>query len=93
MIDYELKIKICALSDAFCRNITDNFRNISLQIDDNGYINVKVILDKVTNADRDYIDDASAEFSASQEFNIVNQFEITSDTRELPYDYIIYSRK
>lgn len=48
------------------RNINDNFKSVSFEILDNGYVQWKVVLTELTEQEEEYIDDISVEFSAPQ---------------------------
>jgi hypothetical protein len=71
MITIEEKYQACKLCDALCRNINDNFKSVSFEILDNGYIQYKVVLMELTEQEQEYIDDLDVEFSAAQERNCV----------------------
>ena len=81
------------LCDSIVRNINDNFRNISFNMDDNNNIRIKIILDFITEKESEYIDDIITEFEAAQENDIVKEVEITTDTDSTPFLYVVYSRK
>lgn len=93
MNDFFIKEQIAELCDSTVRNINDNFRNISLDIDDEGNLKIKIILDIITEKEYEYIDDISAEFEAVQEKRIVKEVEVTTDSNSKPLSYLIYSRE
>lgn len=87
-----IAIQTCNLVSSLVRNINDNFINISFDVLENGYIQVKIILENLTNAEKEYIDDISGEFEATQEKNIVAKFEITTEKNSISRKYIVYNR-
>ncbi len=62
----EIKYQSCNLCDALHRNINDNFESVSFDILDNGEIQVKIVLEKKTTIEEEYIDDIIAEYSSMQ---------------------------
>jgi hypothetical protein len=92
MTEFEVQVQICNLCDSLLRNINDNFKNVSFDILGNGNIQVKIILENQSEEEDEYIDDISAEFSATQESNIVEKFEVVTDNTE-PRTYIVYNRE
>ncbi|MDH6310678.1 hypothetical protein M2451_003555 [Dysgonomonas sp. PFB1-18] len=93
MNDFFIKEQIVELCDSVVRNINNNFRNISLDIDDEGNLRIKIILDITTEKEYEYIDDISAEFEAVQENRIVKDIEVTTDLNSKPLPHLIYSRE
>lgn len=87
-----IEIQICNLVSSLIRNINDNFINVSFDVLENGCIQVKIILKNLTNAEKEYIDDISGEFEATQEKNIVERFEITTEKNSIPRKYVVYNR-
>ena len=71
MMDIETKYQACNLCDALHRNINDNFESVSFEILNNGNIQTKVVLQRITKIEADYIEDILAEFSAKQQTNCV----------------------
>lgn len=71
MMEIEVKYQACNLCDALHRNINDNFESVSFEILENGDIQYKVVLTKLTEQEKEYIDDLDVEFSALQERNCV----------------------
>lgn len=70
-MEIEVKYQTCNLCDALHRNINDNFKSVSFEILDNGDIQAKIVLSKLTEQEEQYIDDLVAEFSALQVRNCV----------------------
>ncbi|MGU9939388.1 hypothetical protein ACNFNZ_12515 [Empedobacter brevis] len=66
MISIEEKYQYGNLCDALCRNLNDNFMNVSFEIFENGDIQCKFILLKFSNREEEYIEDIMAEFTALQ---------------------------
>jgi len=64
-MEIEIKYQACNLCDALLRNINDNFESVSFEILDNGDVQTKIVLSKLTEQEEDYIDDLSAEFKFS----------------------------
>lgn len=62
----EEKYQYGNLCDALCRNINDNFLNVSFEILDNNDIQCKFILSKFSDIEEEYIDDIMVEFTALQ---------------------------
>lgn len=93
--DYRIKYQACCLTDALHRNINDNFENISFDIEVNGDIQVKIILNNLTEVEKEYINDISVEFSSFQSEDIVRQFIITTkDGMDIkPLKNVIYKKK
>lgn len=87
-----IEIQICNLASSLIRNINNNFINISFDVLDNECIQVKIILGNLTNTEKKYIDDISAEFEATQEKNIVEKFEITTEKDSIPRKYVVYNK-
>lgn len=90
MTEIEVKYQACNLSDALHRNINDNFENVSFEILGNGDIQIKVILNKKTEIEDDYIEDISTEFSAKQQTNCVLKPLVEIGENRLPFKNIVY---
>lgn len=88
----EIRILMCELADSLVRNVNDNFINVSFDIMEDGFIQTKIILKNQTDIEDDYIDDIAAEFSAVQEKNIINKFEVTTDIKSKPLKYTVLSK-
>lgn len=90
-MEIEEKYQSCNLCDALCRNINDNFNSISFEILRSGDIQVKVILEKRTEIENEYIDDMITEFSAKQENDCVLK-PIIEIGKNPPLKNLIYQR-
>jgi len=89
-IDYKTKYQACNLSDALHRNINDNFNSVSFRIE-NDEILIKIILNKRTKVEDEYIEDITAEFEALQEGNILSDVIVTTiDQDNNLLDIIVY---
>jgi len=93
MNNYDAKILKCGLCDSILRNINDHFINISFDILKGNIIQVKVILDKRTEVEDEYIDEICVEFEAAIGEDIINPFEITTDIKSMHRFYVVYNRK
>lgn len=93
MNDKFIDMQISNLADALVRNINDNFISVSFDILNNGHIYVKIILEKYTEVEKEYIEDISGEFTASQESDIVEEFEVIVDKKNRPLKYLVFRRK
>jgi hypothetical protein len=71
MTEVEIKYQTCNLCDALHRNINDNFISVSFEILNGGDIQIKIVLEKMTETENGYIEDISAEFLAKQQRNCV----------------------
>ncbi|NDV60166.1 hypothetical protein [Bacteroides sp. 519] len=90
--DFITQVQICQLADSLIRNINDNFLNVSFDILDDGFIQIRIILEKYTDIEDDYINDIGGEFSAVQGSNIVKKIEVTTCKQASPRGYVVYSR-
>jgi hypothetical protein len=72
-METEVKYQTCNLVDALCRNINDNFKSVSFEINNNRDIQIKIVLSELTEREEEYIDDLVTEFEAVQERNCVLQ--------------------
>lgn len=90
MKDLEIKVQACNLSESLVRNINDNFLNISFDLLNNGNIKVKIILDKLTEIEKEYINEISGEFESKQLSDIVEEFEISTEKNSVPLRNIVY---
>lgn len=93
MNEFVIKNKMIELCDSIVRNINDNFRNISFNMEQNGHIQIKIILDYITEKEYNYIDDMSAEFEAAQESDVIKKIELTTDINSEPFSHVIYCRE
>ena len=71
MKEIEVMCQVCNLSDALCRNINDNFKSVSFELTDNGEIQTKIILHRLTEQEKEFIEDIMAEFTASQNYDCI----------------------
>jgi hypothetical protein len=90
MKDLEIKVQACNLCESLVRNINDNFLNISFDLLNNGNIKVKIILDKLTGIEKEYINEISGEFESKQLSDIVEEFEISTKKNSVPLRNIVY---
>ena len=65
---------------------------MSFQVSDDGEIKIKIVLNKRTKAEDEYIDDLITEFEALQEKNIVNEV-VTYLGVNLFFKKIVYQKK
>jgi hypothetical protein len=91
-MEIEVKYQACNLCNALCRNINDNFKSVSFEIFNNGDIHIKIILEKRTEIEDEYINDMSAEFEASQQTNFVTTIEVEVKTDSPPLQNIVYQK-
>lgn len=89
--DNEIIIQACALKNALQRNINDNFISVSFDILKKKRIMIKFILKKITDVEKEYIDDILAEYSAV-ELDYHLKFEMVTDKIE-PLKYLVYRVK
>jgi hypothetical protein len=92
MREIEIKYQVCNLCDALHRNINDNFKSVSFEILRNGDIQIKIVLEKLTEAEEGYIEDISAEFSAKQQRDCVLKPAVEVGTDIPPLKYTVYQR-
>lgn len=88
----EIKYQTCNLCYALLRNINDNFISVSFDFDDNDDILVKVILEKQTEVEDNYINDMSAEFSASQQSDCVKKVQVEVGNQHSPLENLVYQK-
>lgn len=90
MIDIKLKYQAGLLCGALHRNINDNFITVSFSMVDN-QINIKIVLEELTEKEEDYIDDLMAEFSVHQDRDCVfNPIIEVGDGQ--PLENVVYKR-
>jgi len=92
MTGMEIKYQACNLCDALHRNINDNFKSVSFEILRSGDIQIKIVLEQLTKAEEDYIEDISAEFSAKQQRDCVLKPVVEVGADILPLKYIVYQK-
>lgn len=90
MAGIDIKYQTCNLCDAMHRNINDKFKSISFEILNDGNVQVKIILEKRTKIEDEYIDDIIAEFSALQLSDCVLQPIIVAENNNIPLKNIVY---
>lgn len=88
--NFNVKIQAGNLCDALHRNINDNFRSVSFDIDDNGSVQVRIILSQRSEVEEEYIEDIMVEFVALQQTDCVTEPDIQVSDDELPLKYIVY---
>jgi|GEM_PF-968320 len=88
----EIMYQASNLCDALLRNINDNFISVSFDFDSNNDILVKVILIKRTGVEDGYIEDMSAEFSASQQTDCVRKVHVEVGKHHLPLQNLVYQK-
>lgn len=93
MTAMEIKNQSCNLCDALHRNINDNFISVSFAILDNGDIQTKIVLGKLTAVEENYIEDISAEFSARQQRNCVLAPIVAVGADVPPLTHIVYRKQ
>ncbi len=90
---YEVKCQAVALCSSMHRNVSNNFYNVSFEIEDNGDVQVKVVLERLTDEDGEYVEDISVEFSALQLTDNVKPFIVTEVGKDdLPLKNVVYQK-
>ena len=92
-MNVKIKQQICNISESLLRNITDNFKNVSFTILEDGNIQVLVILKNITEIEKELITDFSGELEAAQESDLVEIIEYCLAGEKELLDYIVYSSK
>lgn len=88
-----IKYQACNIDSALLRNINDNFKSVSFDIiKSGGDIVVKIILDKRTKIEDDYIEEIITEFSALQITNCVTTPQIEIGDYHLPLKNLVYQK-
>jgi hypothetical protein len=90
-MEIEVKYQTCNLCDALHRNINNNFESVSFEIFENGDIQIKFVLSKLTAQEKEYIGDILAEFSAKQENDCVLK-QIVEIGDKSPLRNIVYNK-
>lgn len=88
-----INVQKSILVDALARNINDNFINVSFDLLKNRHIHIRIILEKCTESEEEYLEDISGEFEASQEADILDKYEIIQDKSIKPLRHVVYNRK
>ena len=89
----EIKYQASSLCSAMLRYINDYFESVSFAILRNGDIQVKIILERNTDLESEYIYDIIAEFSAQQERDRVKKPIVEIGKNHLPLENIVYQKK
>lgn len=92
MTEIEIKYQACNLCDALHRNINDNFKSVSFEILRSGDIQIKIVLEKLTEAEENYIEDISAEFLAKQQRDCVLKPVVEVGTNIPPLKHTVYQK-
>ena len=89
----DIKYQTSNICNAMLRNINDNFISISFDFVSNDDILVKVILEKRTEVEDNYIDDMIAELVASQQSDCVRKPKVEVGNHHLPLPNLVYKKK
>lgn len=91
VIDNEINLQKSNLINALQRNINHNFSSVSFDFTKDGIIQIKVILNNKTDIELDLINDISAEFTAVQNKDNVDDFLIVIEEEDsFPLKFLIY---
>ncbi len=88
-----IKVLSCRLLISLLRNINDNFESISFDLKENGDIQVKVILSQIGDCEKELIEDIEAEFTATQEEDIVLPFLVTDNMFDSLFQNVVFKVK
>ena len=91
MMEEEVRYQTCMLSDALHRNITDSFESVSLEILEDGNIQTKFVLSKLTEVEEEYLHDLIGEFEAVQDENWVLKAMIEVGDSP-PLEHLVYRK-
>jgi hypothetical protein len=89
-VDYYTKFQCVALCEAMIRCVNDNIFSISLAIEDNGDILVRVILLEKTTIEEELMKIMHGEFSAYQDCDCVLPFEELIGLTHQPLKHLVY---
>lgn len=92
MIEYEVKYYACGLCNSLHRNINDNFQSVSFEIQENKNVQVRVVLETITEVEEELIDDMIAEFSAAQETDCILSPQVFSGVEISPLENLVYRK-
>lgn len=90
--DYYIKYQACNLCDSLHRNINDNFKSVSFEVLENGDVQTKIVLRKMTQVEEGFIEDISVEFSSKQQRDCVLKPIIEVGTSIPPLKNIVYQQ-
>jgi len=88
----EIKYQISNICNALLRNINNNFISVSFDFVSNDDTLVKVILEKKTEVEDDYIEDMIAELAASQQSDCVKKPQIEVGNQHTPLRNLVYQK-
>jgi hypothetical protein len=88
----EIKYQACNLCDALHRNINGNFISVSFEILPDEDIQIKIVLEKMTAAEENYIQDISAEFLAKQQRDCVLKPIVEIGPDQPALTYLVYQK-
>ena len=91
--DYYIKFQACNLCDSLHRNINDNFKSVSFEILENGNIQTKIVLRKMTQVEENFIEDISVEFSSKQQKDCILKPIVEIGSNITPLENIVYQQK
>lgn len=89
----EIKYQTSNICNAMLRNINANFISVSFDFVSNDDILVKVILEKRTEVEDNYIDDMIAELAASQQSDCVRKPKVEVGNQHSPLRNLVYQKK
>ncbi|MEM8940439.1 MAG: hypothetical protein AAGC64_13960 [Bacteroidota bacterium] len=90
--NYYIKYQACNLCDSLHRNINDNFKSVSFEVLENGDVQTKIVLKKMTQVEKDFIEEISVEFSSKQQEDCVLKPIVEVGTNIPPLKNIVYQQ-
>lgn len=88
----EIIYQTCNICNALLRNINDNFESVSFDFLINDEILVKVVLEKRTEVEDNYIEDLITEFAALQESNRVKKPQVEIGSHHSTLRNLVYKK-
>lgn len=88
----EIEYQSCNISNAMLRNVNDNFISVSFDFLSNRDILIKVILEKKTVIEDNYIEDMITELAALQESDCVQKPLVEVGCQHTPLQNLVYQQ-